>query len=415
MAIEKVNEDINLEIEPSSEAQITVPGMEDNAMMMEDGSAIVNPMPDASGRGAFNANLAEVIPDDELESLSKGLVGDYEADKNARSSWLKTYSDGLDLLGFKYEDRTKPFAGATGVTHPLLAETVTQFQAQAYKDLLPAEGPVRTQIVGEMTPEIEQQSQRVKEFMNYQISYVMEEYDQELDQMLFHLPLAGSAFRKVYYDSVKGRAVSKFVPAEDVVIPYVSTDLESCERVTHVVKMMGNDLRKKQVGGMYRDIDISMQPVTKNDARDKYDELSGSMRRQIRKNLLFWNSIVIWTYRDSRIRIRNQVNQLVLNYPMLLLLMKAREKFYPFTETTRNKIPYERKYNTLYTISFCLALVFMALVLSTCSEVSHELQRPHSVNSLMLVRCPISPQALKLEGCELGMMINPSNLENSGM
>jgi hypothetical protein len=276
MAIEKVNEDINLDIEPSSEAKISVPGMENNAMMMEDGSAIVNPLPDTSEQGAFNANLAELIPDDELESLSKGLVSDYEYDKDARSEWLKTYTDGLDLLGFKYEERTKPFAGATGVTHPLLAETVTQFQAQAYKELLPPEGPVRTQIVGEVTPEAEEQSQRVKEFMNYQISYVMEEYDQELDQMLFHLPLAGSAFRKVYYDSVKGRAVSKFVPAEDVVIPYVSTDLETCERVTHVVKMMGNDLRKKQVGGMYRDIDISMQPVTKNDARDKYDELSGS-------------------------------------------------------------------------------------------------------------------------------------------
>ena len=125
-------------------------------------------------------------------------MSDYEYDKDARSEWLQTYTDGLDLLGFKYEDRTKPFSGATGVTHPLLAETVTQFQAQAYKELLPAEGPVRTQIVGEVTPEVEEQSQRVKEYMNYQISYAMEEYDQELDQMLFHLPLAGSAFRKVY-------------------------------------------------------------------------------------------------------------------------------------------------------------------------------------------------------------------------
>ena len=276
MAIEKVNEDINLEIEPNSEQQIALPGMENNAVMMEDGSAIVNPLPDTSGKGAFNSNLAEVIPDDELQSLSKGLVGDYEADKDARSSWLKTYSDGLDLLGFKYEDRSKPFAGATGVTHPLLAETVTQFQAQAYKELLPPEGPVRTQIVGEITPEIEEQSQRVKEFMNYQISYVMEEYDQELDQMLFHLPLAGSAFRKVYYDEVKGRAVSKFVPAEDVVIPYVSTDMESCERITHVVKMMGNELRKKQVSGMYRDIDISMQEPDPNDAKQTYDKLEGA-------------------------------------------------------------------------------------------------------------------------------------------
>ena len=145
-----------------------------------------------------------------------------------------------DLLGFQFEQRTRPFQGASGATHPVLAEAVTQFQAQAYKELLPPEGPIRTQIVGEINPAIEQQSQRVKEFMNYQISYEMEEYDQELDQMLFHLPLAGSAFKKVYYESVRGRAVSKFVPAEDVVMPYVSTDMESCERITHVVKTMFN-------------------------------------------------------------------------------------------------------------------------------------------------------------------------------
>ena len=142
MAIEKVNEDINLEIEPNSEQQISLPGMENNATMMEDGSAIVNPMPDASGKGAFNANLAEMIQDDELESLSKGLVGDYEADKDARSSWLKTYSEGLDLLGFKYEDRSKPFAGATGVTHPLLAETVTQFRHRRTRNSYPRKGPL---------------------------------------------------------------------------------------------------------------------------------------------------------------------------------------------------------------------------------------------------------------------------------
>ena len=203
MAIEKVNEDIELEIEQGSEQEITSPMMDGDAMMMEDGSAIVNPMEDTSEEGAFNANLAELIPDDELSALANELISDYEYDKDARGDWLKTYTEGLDLLGFKYEVRSKPFAGATGVTHPLLAETVTQFQAQAYKELLPPEGPIRTQIVGEITPEIEQQSQRVKEFMNYQISYEMEEYDQELDQMLFHLPLAGSAFKKVYYDAVE--------------------------------------------------------------------------------------------------------------------------------------------------------------------------------------------------------------------
>jgi hypothetical protein len=276
MAIEKNNPElIDLEIEQGVEQEITSPMMDGDALMLDDGSAIVNPAEDTSMEGAFNANLAELIPDDELTALANELTSDYEYDKDARSDWLKTYTDGLDLLGFKYEDRTKPFAGATGVTHPLLAETVTQFQAQAYKELLPPEGPIRTQIVGEITPQVEEQSQRVKEFMNYQISYEMEEYDQELDQMLFHLPLAGSSFKKVYYDAVKDRAVSKFVPAEDVVMPYVSTDMESCERITHVVKTMGNELRKKQVSGMYRDIDVSMSPMEKNEAGEKYDELDG--------------------------------------------------------------------------------------------------------------------------------------------
>jgi hypothetical protein len=280
MAIERENAPIDLEIEPNSAQEIDAPLMEGDAMMLEDGSAIVNPLDDTTDQGAFNANLADLIPDDELQSLASGLMKDYEYDKDARSDWLKSYTDGLDLLGFKYEDRSKPFAGASGVTHPLLAETVTQFQAQAYKELLPPEGPVRTQIVGEITPDMEAQSQRVKEFMNYQITYEMEEYDHELDQMLFHLPLAGSSFKKVYYESVKNRAVSKFVPAEDVVIPYNTTDMESCERVTHVVKMMGNELRKKQISGMYRDVDISPSSVDNNDAQEKYDELDGVTETQ---------------------------------------------------------------------------------------------------------------------------------------
>ena len=280
MAIERENAPIDLEIEPNSAQEIDAPVMEGDAMILDDGSAIVNPAEDTTDQGAFNANLADLVPEDELQSLASGLMKDYEYDKDARADWLKTYTDGLDLLGFQYEDRSKPFAGASGVTHPLLAETVTQFQAQAYKELLPPEGPVRTQIIGEITSPVEEQAQRVKEFMNYQISYEMEEYDQELDQMLFHLPLAGSSFKKVYYDAVKARAVSKFVPAEDVVIPYMTTDIESCERVTHVVKMMGNELRKKQFGGMYRDIDISPSATDPNEAQEKYNELDGVTETQ---------------------------------------------------------------------------------------------------------------------------------------
>ena len=279
MAIEKNNptEDIELEIEAGNDSQIELPGMnmDGGALMLDDGSAIVNPAPETEDQETFYTNLSELLEDSELNNISANLTSDYEYDKDARGDWLKTYTEGLDLLGFKYEERSKPFANASGVTHPLLAETVTQFQAQAYKELLPPEGPIRTQIVGEITPEIEEQAQRVKEFMNYQISYEMEEYDQDLDQMLFHLPLAGSAFKKVYYDEVRGRAVSKFVPAEDVVVPYGTTDLNSCERLVHVVKMMSNELRKKQFSKLYRDIKISPSDESEDIAQSKYDELDG--------------------------------------------------------------------------------------------------------------------------------------------
>ena len=225
--------------------------------------------------GDYFANLAEFMEDDLLEKLSSDLQKNFEDDKNSRADWEKTYKDGLDLLGFKYEERSKPFAGAAGVTHPLLAEAVTQFQAQAYKELLPPGGPVRTEIIGVPTAEVEQQAERIKEFMNYQITCEMGEFDPELDQLLFHLPLAGSAFKKIYYDSTLERAVSKFVPAEDLVVPYFITDLESCSRITHVVKMKHNDLRKNQVSGFYRDIDLSGGRVDTSDIKEKQDELSG--------------------------------------------------------------------------------------------------------------------------------------------
>ena len=222
-----------------------------------------------------NANLAEMVDESDLRSIAADLMSEFESDKNSRSDWEKTYTEGLDLLGFKYDDRARPFSGASGVTHPLLAEAVTQFQAQAYKELLPAGGPVRTVVVGQETPDIRQQAERVKEFMNYQVTEVMEEYDPDLDQLLFYLPLAGSAFKKVYYDGALGRAVSKFVPAEDLIIPYYATDLDSCERITHSVKMMGNDLRKLQVSGFYRDIDIMKPKEEKSEVGQKYDELEG--------------------------------------------------------------------------------------------------------------------------------------------
>ena len=168
----------------------------------------------------------------------------------------KHYTTGLDLLGFKYENRTEPFQGASGATHPVLAEAVTQFQAQAYKELLPADGPVRTQIIGVKNPATEQQSERVKDYMNYLIMDQMKEYESEFDSMLFHLPLAGSTFKKVYYDVPMGRVVSKFVPADELIVPYTATSLDDAEAIIHTIKMSENELRKQQVSGFYRDVEL---------------------------------------------------------------------------------------------------------------------------------------------------------------
>jgi len=205
----------------------------------------------------FYGNLAEDMDDGDLGVIASDLMGDYENDRASREEWAHTYTQGLDLLGVKFQERTRPFRGASSVTHPLLAEAVTQFSSTAFKEMMPSDGPVRTRVVGKESVEVYQQSQRVKEFMNYNLTQVMEEYTPELDQMLFYLPLSGSTFKKVYYDGQLGRAVSKFVPAEDLVVPYTASDLDSCERVTHVVKLSENDVRKKQVAGFYRDIDIT--------------------------------------------------------------------------------------------------------------------------------------------------------------
>jgi len=200
------------------------------------------------------------MDDGDLGVIASDLMGDYENDRASREEWAHTYTQGLDLLGVKFQERTRPFRGASSVTHPLLAEAVTQFSSTAFKEMMPSDGPVRTRVVGKESVEVYQQSQRVKEFMNYNITQVMEEYTPELDQMLFYLPLSGSTFKKVYYDGQLGRAVSKFVPAEDLVVPYTASDLDSCERVTHLVKLSENDVRKKQVAGFYRDIDITPSP-----------------------------------------------------------------------------------------------------------------------------------------------------------
>ena len=203
------------------------------------------------------ANLAEVLDDDVLGDLSSDIRAKFREDVESREDWEEAIAKGLGLLGINYEERSEPFLGASGVTHPLLSEAVTQFQAQAYKEMLPSGGPVKTQILGAPTKETEDQAQRVEDFMNYQITEIMEEYDPDTDQMLFYLPLTGSTFKKIYFDETKQRAVSKFVPAEDMVVPYSASDLRTAERVTHVVRMSYNDIRKLQVAGVYRDVELS--------------------------------------------------------------------------------------------------------------------------------------------------------------
>ena len=226
----------------------------------------------------FNANLAENMSDQTLNGMAMELIQEYKKDKLSRKEWEEAYIKGLDLLGTKYQEVTKPFKGASGVTHPLLAESVTQFQAQAYKELIPSDGPVRTKVVGLQTPMIEQQADRVKEYMNYLLMEEMEEYTTDMDQMLFYLPLSGSTFKKVYYDEMLGRPCSKFIPAEDLVVPYYASDLKDCERITQVMKMTQNDVVKKQAAGFYRDIDLPQQISQPDQVQTKVNELQGVKR-----------------------------------------------------------------------------------------------------------------------------------------
>ena len=223
----------------------------------------------------FFDNLAEFLSDSELAEVSNDLMDQYTSNKSSRQDWEETYSNGLELLGFKYEERTMPFRGATGVTHPVLAEAAVQFQAQAFNELLPPDGPVRTAVLGSQTHAKVEQASRVKNFMNYYITNVMEEYTPEFDQMLFNLPLAGSTFKKVYFDDTLGRPVSKFVPAEYLVVPYETTDLLTCPCVTHVVRTSLNDLRKQQVSGFYRDVAVLPSQQGTSSISEETDYIDG--------------------------------------------------------------------------------------------------------------------------------------------
>ena len=245
---------------------------------LEDGTIAFGNMPEPVDDTEFSANLADLMDDSDLNSLKNDLMGNIDADKDSRSDWEKTYKDGLEYLGMKYEERSQPFEGASGVMHPLLAESVTQFQAQAYNELLPSQGPVKTQVLGMTTPDSEAQASRVQEFMNYQLMQIMKEYDPETDQMLFYLPLSGSAFRKVYYDQNLGRAVSKFIPSEDLIVPYAATDLHSATRITHVINMSINDIKKLQQIGFYSDVDVDSGNMLASDTdgiQEEIDDLQG--------------------------------------------------------------------------------------------------------------------------------------------
>ena len=263
--------ELEIEVEESRPELDSFEELEDGTLVF---GAVAPPLEDTD----FYANLAEVIDDQELNVIKNDLMGNVEADKSSREDWEQTYRDGLEYLGMKYEERSAPFEGASGVMHPLLAESVTQFQAQAYNEILPSQGPVKTQVIGMANPETEQQASRVQEFMNYQLMQVMKEYDPETDQMLFYLPLSGSAFRKVYYDQTIGRAVSKFVPSEDLIVPYGATDLHSASRITHIVDMSMNDIRKLQQVGFYKDVDLTygnVDPEKYDDVQEEIDEIQG--------------------------------------------------------------------------------------------------------------------------------------------
>tara|TARA_R110000796_G_scaffold5016_3_gene19005 strand:+ start:19 stop:2424 length:2406 start_codon:yes stop_codon:yes gene_type:complete len=276
-----------------AEIELEIPSTDDGPLLMdpdieieiteeEDGGATIDFDPEEEREEVgFTENLAEEISDMELGRISSDLLGEFDANKASRQEWEDAYTDGLELLGFNYQERSQPFRGASGVTHPLLAEAATQFQAQAFNELLPSSGPVRTVIMGERTRAKQEQSERVRHFMNYYVTNVMEDYTPDMDQMLFYLPLAGSTFKKIYFDEVAGRAMSKFVPAEQLIVPYDTSDLDNCPNVTHIVRMGLNDLRKQQLAGIYLDMDVIPAQGDVSEVQGEINRISGVEPSQI--------------------------------------------------------------------------------------------------------------------------------------
>ena len=261
------------EIEKAIEEEVVTPDSEEVDIEIEGEEPTIEEK--VSAAEDFFKNLAEDMSDETLQRLSNQLLDDYKKDRVSRKDWETSYTNNLDLLGIKHTEMTRPFKGSASVTHPLLSEAVTSFQAQAYKELLPSQGPVKTRVLGVEDNEKMYQAQRVQDFMNYMITEEMEEYTPEFDQLLFYLPLAGSAFKKIYYDALMERAVSKFIPAEDLVVPYFATDLKDAPRITHVLKQSENDLLKKMATGFYKEVDLMKPEKKENKIQDKYNELEG--------------------------------------------------------------------------------------------------------------------------------------------
>ncbi len=260
--------------------EIEIENPEAVSIETEDGGVILDFDPDAStlaslGMLPHDANLADVVDDAELNVMASDLVGQFKSDKESRADWERAYVDGLDLLGLKNEDRTTPWDGACGVFHPLLSESVIKFQSQAIQELFPASGPVKTSVVGSLTDDKEKQAYRVQNYLNYLLTEKMTEYRSETEKMLFSLPLAGSAFRKIYYDPSMGRPCSMFVPAEDFVVSYGASDLTTCERATHIMKRTSNEIRKLQVSGFYKDIELGAPSNDTDRIEEKYNKLTG--------------------------------------------------------------------------------------------------------------------------------------------
>jgi hypothetical protein len=255
--------DLEIEIEDPEEVNIKMDGLE------------IELKPGKETDEDFNANLADYIDDGELASIAEELIGDYDEDIASRKDWIQTYVDGLELLGLKIEERAEPWEGACGVFHPLLSEALVKFQAETMMSTFPASGPVKTQIIGKETPEKKDAAQRVQEDMNYQLMDVMKEYRPEHERMLWGLGLSGNAFKKIYFDPSLDRQVSVFIPAEDIVVPYGASNLESAERVTHVMRKTENELRRLQVSGFYRNIDIGTPNNTLDEIEKKIAEKLG--------------------------------------------------------------------------------------------------------------------------------------------